>query len=105
MILPILISVSVAPVSYFFWAKAPMGAKTIATAASTAARRRLDCISLLTSLPELADELLADDGNLPGAVRHQINDDEQKDAEYGARKTFGDAFRDVRHEDDEGRAD
>jgi hypothetical protein len=39
MMLPILISVSPAPVSYFFWAKAPEVAQAV-TAAATAAVRR-----------------------------------------------------------------
>src|SRR5215469_6805936 len=105
MMLPILISVSEAPVSYFFWASAPAGAKTNTTAASAAARRGRERVICPKSLPELANELLTDDRNLPGAMRHQVNDQEQQDAEHRARKSLGDAFGDVRHEDDEGRAD
>src|SRR4051812_5376585 len=47
MMLPILISASLAPVSYFFWAKALPGAATPTAAArpSAAARERIDGIS------------------------------------------------------------
>src|SRR5215831_8085669 len=109
MMFPILISVSVAPVSYFFWASAAPEVKV--TTAVTRAAVRIFLESNLISfrgvsiLSELADELLAHDGNLPCTVRHEEDDEEQEHAEHRARKALGDAFRDVRHEDDERRAD
>src|SRR6478609_2572095 len=111
MMLPILISVSVAPVSYFFWASAAPEVR-VATAVTRAAvlsvlsRSNSSLLRLLVSvLLELTDKLLADDGNLPCAVRHEENDEEEQHAEHGAGEPLGDALGDVRHEDDEGAAD
>src|SRR5215211_2192105 len=110
MMLPILISVSAAPVSYFFWASAlpPIAAKTSTAAESAAVRSRAVSIvspSGFLILPELADQLLSNDRHLPGAVRHQEDDEEQEHAEYRTGEALGNAFRNVGHEDDEGRAD
>src|ERR1700741_2971625 len=54
------------------------------------------------ALPQLPDQLLADDGNLPGAVRNQENHEEEEHAEHRAGEPLGDAFGNVGHEDDEG---
>src|SRR4029453_4253191 len=114
MMLPILISVSVAPVSYFFWASAvpPLAAKAT-SAADTAASRSfawgvIDSsffVGFAQSLPEFGDQLLGNDGHLPCAMRHEEDHDEQQDAEHGAGETLGNALGDVRHEDDEGGTD
>src|SRR6185312_115698 len=113
MMLPTLISVSLAPVSYFFWASAPSDTQTSATAASAAVRSPVKsmvspCLLLSASsglFPEPGHQLLTDDGNLSSPMRNQEDDKEEQYAEHGAGKTLGDAFRDVRHEDDEGRSD
>src|SRR5438046_8091104 len=114
MMLPILISVSLAPVSYFFWARAVPPVATKATsAADTAAIRSFawDVIDssfllvLLSLLPEFADQLLGNDSHLPRAMRHEEDHDEQQHAEHRAREALVDALGDVRHEDDEGGAD
>src|ERR1043166_9175343 len=113
MMLPILISVSVAPESYFFWASALPPVVTKATSAAAAAASRSFarvvmvapfCCLLLSSLPEFADQLLGNDGHLPCAMRHEEDHDEQQDAEHGAGEALGDALGNVRHEDDEGGA-
>src|ERR1700722_4836183 len=114
MILPSLISVSVAPVSYFFWASAlPVVAAKAMIAVENAVTislllermfSPLFLVSwLLTSL-EFAEQLLSNHGDLPCAVRHQEDDEEQQNAEYSAGKTLRDPFRDIRNEDDERRA-
>src|SRR5262245_29488023 len=114
MILPTLISVSVAPVSYFFWASAVPPVVTKATSAADAAASRSFawvvmvapfCWFLLSSLPEFGQQLLGNDGHLPCAMRHEEDHDEQQDAEHGAGEALGNALGDVRHEDDEGSAD
>src|SRR5437868_12449071 len=114
MMLPILISVSLAPVSYFFWASAvPLVAAKATSAAETAASRSFAWVVmgnsfllvLLSLLPEFADQLLGNDGHLPRAMRHEEDHDEQQNAEHGAGKTLVDALGDVGHEDDEGRTD
>src|SRR6185437_2710522 len=113
MMLPILISVSLAPVSYFFWASALWDTQTMATAASAAVRRPVKSmvspvLLLLFSSglsPEPAGQLLANDGDLSRPVRDQEDDKEEQDAEHGAGEALGDAFRDVRDEDDERRSD
>jgi hypothetical protein len=87
MILPILISVSVAPVSYFFWARALPGAKAIAvTAAENAAVHSVSRVFLLGFLVLLhfAEHLLGDHRDLPGAVGHEEDDEEQEHAEHRA---------------------
>src|SRR5579883_994543 len=108
MMLPILISVSDAPVSYFFCANAaPVEAKAIAPAASAATTSFCPAIivfSLLAFL-EAAEQMLGDECDLPGAMRHQEDDEKQNDAEHGAGKALGDALGDVRNEDDKGGAD
>src|SRR6266849_374874 len=98
MMLPILISVSVAPVSYFFWASAlPLMAAKAMTAVENAAIRCFGFEGIISpqffkfcrSVSfEFADQLLRNDGDLPCAVRHQEDDEEQKYAEYGAGKAF-----------------
>src|SRR4051794_2429987 len=110
MMLPILISVSVAPVSYFFWASAlpPVAAKA-RTAVANAAVRSL-AVSIVSPssfliLPEPSDQVLGNDRHLPCAVRHQEDDEEQKYAEHRAGEALGNAFCDVGHEDDEGGTD
>src|SRR6516225_6226193 len=109
MMLPILISVSVAPVSYFFWASAAPEVRAATAVASAAVRTVLEInlVSLLdvSVLSEPGDQLLGDDRNLPSAVRHEEDHQEQQHAEDGAGEALGDVFRDVRHEDDESRAD
>src|SRR6476646_8403538 len=107
MMLPILISVSLAPVSYFFWASALWDTHTMATVASAAVRRPVKCmvspgfIALVSSglSPEPAGQLLANDGDLPRPVRDQEDDKEEQDAEHGAGEALGNALRDVRNED------
>jgi len=39
-------------------------------------------------LLEFADQLLGNNGDLPGAVRHQEDDEEQKHAEHRAREAL-----------------
>src|ERR1700761_4957755 len=110
MMLPSLISVSVAPVSYFFWASAaPVVAVKAMTTVDNAVTssfllERMFSPWLLTFL-EFAEQLLSDDGDLPCAVWHQEDDEKQENAEHRAGKTLRDAFRDIRNEDDERRAD
>src|SRR5579859_5660087 len=111
MILPILISVSLAPVSYFFWARTAWDAHTKAAAAIAAAPRAFKrivsprCCSCPSGLSlEPGRQLLAGDRDLPRAVRHEEDDKEEQHAEHGAGQALGDAFGDVRDEDDEGRA-
>src|SRR5207248_5530983 len=65
----------------------------------------LSSINGFSVLSEPSDELLAQDRDLPCAVRHEVDDEEQEYAEHRAGETFGDALRHVRHEDDEGGAD
>src|SRR3954452_5131163 len=115
MMLPILISVSDAPVSYFFWANAAPELRVMTAVAVTSAAVRsvlsknnsglLSLINGLSVLSEPADELLAHDRDLPRAVRHEVDDGDQEYAEYGAGEALGDALRHVRHEDDESCAD
>src|SRR6185437_2996855 len=120
MMLPILISVSVAPVSYFFWASALLlltAAKAM-TAVENAAILSFCTEGIVSpcsgftgwaldscrsASSEFADQLLADHRHLPRAMRHQEDDEKQQHAEDGAGKAFRDSLGDVRHEDDEGR--
>src|SRR5450631_2497609 len=97
MILPILISASVAPVSYFFWASAlPLTAAKAMTAVENAAIRSFCLASIvspsvflrLSVFLELAEQLLGNHRDLPGAVRHQEDDKEQQHAEHGAGKAL-----------------
>src|SRR6267142_1755092 len=102
MMLPILISVSVAPVSYFFCASAlPLKAAKAMTAVENAAIRSC-CLESITSpflvFPEFTDQALGDECHLPCAVRNKEDDDEQQHAEHGAGKAFGNPFGDVRNE-------
>src|ERR1039458_4946329 len=108
MMLPILISVSVAPVSYFFWASAlpPVAAKAMTAVANAAIRN--SCLESIvfphsSVFLELADQVLGDHGHLPRAVRDQVDDEEQQHAEHRAGQPLGNSLRDVWHEDDEGR--
>src|SRR6266702_8445575 len=118
MLLPILISVSVAPVSYFFWARAlpEVAANAMSAVEATAIRSVASMISpqffwsvlgfrIFLVLLELADQLLCNDGDLPGAVRYEEDDEEQQHAEHRAGEALGNALRDVGDEDDEGGAD
>src|SRR5579863_907612 len=113
MMLPILISVSVAPVSYFFCASAAsLVVANASAAAANAADRKfgLEGTFLLLGLffltfLEFANQMLGNQGTLPCAVRHKENDEKQNDAEHGAGKTLGDSLGDVRNEDDEGGTD
>src|SRR5438552_18189952 len=109
MMLPILISVSLAPVSYFFWASAlPLIAAKAMTAVANAAILGFGRESIVAPglvLPEFGDQVLGNHCDLPGAMRHEEDDKEQKHAEHRAGETFRDSLRDVRHEDDEGGAD
>src|SRR6478609_1781710 len=116
MMLPILISVSVAPESYFFWASAllPKAAKAMTAVESAAILSfctdgivspcsgftGLGFGSRRSAFSESADQLLADHRHLPRAVRHQEDDEEQQHAKDGAGKSFRDSLGDVRHEDD-----
>src|ERR1700751_6040967 len=118
MMLPILISVSLAPVSYFFWARALEDMQAMAGAARAAVRRPFEsivspsccswyfragarwdwnkspsCSRFLIEhdlfgkplhtfpdhalSPEPARQLMADDGDLPRAVRDQEYDQEE----------------------------
>src|SRR3569623_1573584 len=101
MMLPILISVSVAPVSYFFWASAAPEVR-VATAVTSAAvlsdlaRNNSSLLACGSVLFQFTDKLLADHRNLPRAVRHEENDEEMKHAEHRAAKAFGDTLGDVR---------
>src|ERR1700745_3018164 len=109
MMLPILISLSVAPVSYFFCASALVVEAKAMTVAAMAANGRfsLECTFLLlgfSAFLHFAEQMLGNQGDLPCAVRHQEDDEKQDDAEHGAGEAFGDSLRDVRHKDDEGRA-
>src|ERR1700752_3315610 len=114
MMLPTLISVSVAPVSYFFLASAvpPVATKAI-IAVDTAASRSFALVVigapflfvLLSLLPEFAHQLLGNDGHLPCAMWHEEDHDEEQDAEHGAGQALVDALGDVGHEDDEGGTD
>jgi len=89
MVLPILISVSVAPVSYFFWATAPPLATAIATIAIGIARLSfVENILFPLDFSTLVVDGLKIVRELPCTVPHQEDDKEQQDA-------------DVRHEDDE----
>src|SRR5271154_5957786 len=114
MMLPILISASVAPVSYFFWASAlPEVAAKAMTAVRNAAILGFCNESIASpffrvrwsALPELADQVLRNHRDLPRAMRHQEDDEEQKYAEYRTGEPLGNTLGDVRHEDDKGRAD
>src|SRR5438128_1765972 len=114
MILPILISVSLAPVSYFFWARTLLlMAIEAVSAVKNAALFVVGRESIISPgfglkssvLPQLADQLLSNHGDLQCAVRHQEDDYEQQDTEYGAGEALGNPLRDVRHEDDEGASD
>src|SRR6185437_5971168 len=111
MILPILISVSLAPVSYLFWARTAWDVHTKAAAAIAAVPRPFKsiifprCCSCPSGLSlEAGRQLLAGDRDLPCAVRHEEDDKEEQHAEHGAGQALGDAFGHVRNEDDEGRA-
>src|SRR5262245_60905355 len=55
-----------------------------------------------TSLSAMIEASLQD---LPCAMGHEVDDEEQEDAEHGAGEALGDALGDVRDEDDEGGAD
>src|SRR5437764_14297260 len=109
MMLPTLISVSVAPVSYLFWARAPLevAAKAMTALENAPIRncRPESIISPFSVSSQSADQMLGAIGDLPGAMRHQENDDEQDDAEHRAGKSLRDSLGDVGHEYDEGRAD
>src|SRR3954447_20277405 len=110
MMLPILISLSEAPVSYFFWASAlpSVAAKTRTAAENAAVRSRAVSMvppSSFLILPEPSNQLLGNDRHLPCAVRHQEDDEEEQHAEHRAGEALGNAFRDVGNEDDERRAD
>src|SRR2546423_1792053 len=113
MMLPTLISVSVAPGSYFFWARAlpPMAREAISAVENAAlfvvSRENIISPGFLRSkfrvrvwssvLSEFADHALGDHRDLPCAVRHQEDDKEQQDAEHGAGKALGNSLGDVRH--------
>src|SRR3974377_174982 len=102
MMLPILISVSVAPVSYFFCASAlVVEAKAMRVAAIAAnGKSDLECTFFLlgfSAFLQFAEQMLGNQSDLHRAVGHQVDDEKQDDAEHRARKTFGDSFGDVRH--------
>src|SRR5260363_226814 len=106
MMLPILISVSDAPVSYFFWASAPPEVSAMTAVASAAIRNCcITCKMSSLGLTDFAQQLLSHHRHLPRAVRHEEDDEEQQDAEHRAGQALGDALGDVRNEDDEGGAD
>src|SRR6266481_6339006 len=105
MMLPILISVSVAPVSYFCWAAALPLARAIATIAIGIARLSfVEDILFPRGFLTLVVDGLQIVRHLPCTVRHQEDDEEQQHAEHGAGETLGDSLRDIGYEDDEGRA-
>jgi hypothetical protein len=89
MMLPILISVSVAPVSYFFWAAPLPLATAIATIAIGIARLSFveDILFPLDFLTLVVDGLKIV-RHLPCTVRHQEDDEEQKYAEHRAGETL-----------------
>src|SRR5882757_5179274 len=114
MMLPTLISVSLAPVSYFFCASAvPLMATVAMSAVVNAALVVVSRESIITPgfeversvLPEFAEQMLGNHCDLPRAVRHEEDDKEQQDAEHGAGEALGNSLRNVRHEDDEGTSD
>src|SRR4051812_1383399 len=97
MMLPILISVSLAPVSYFFWASAPPVVAAKAMTAVENAAIRNGCFESMLSpsvsvSSQFADQMLGGVGQLPGAVRHQEDDDDQDHAEHRAGQPFGDVL-------------
>src|SRR5260370_26111907 len=104
MMLPILISVSVAPVSYFFWAAAlPLATAIAAIAIGIARLSFLEDILLPLDFLTLVVDGLKIVRHLPCTVRHQEDDEEQKDAEHRAGEALRNSLRYVRHEDDKGR--
>src|SRR5258707_10464499 len=118
MMLPTLISVSVAPVSYFFWARALLlMARVAMSAVENAALLVVGRESIIIPwfgflgsglrlvLPEFADQALGDHADLPCAVRHQEDHKEQQDAEHGAGKALGNSLGDIQHEDDDDTSD
>src|ERR1700675_1969762 len=97
MILPKLILVSGASVSYFFWASAlPLVAAKAMTAVENAAIRNFWVESMISPwfknlrsvFLEFADQLLGNDGDLPCAVRHQEDHEKQQHAEHRAGEAF-----------------
>src|SRR4030088_2987990 len=100
MMLPILISVSVAPGSYLFWARAPLevAAKAM-TAVENAAIRNFCPESMISPLlsvsSQFTDQVMGAIRHLTRAVRDDENDHDQDDAEHRAGQTLGDSFGDV----------
>src|SRR3954470_11431816 len=98
MMLPILISVSVAPLSYFFCASAvPLMATVAMSAVVNAALLVVSRESIITPgvgwrgsiLLEFSDQALSDHRDLPCAVRHEEDDKEQQHAEHSAGQALG----------------
>src|SRR4029077_15118712 len=96
MMLPILISVSVAPVSYFFWAAALPLATAIATIAIGIARLSfVEDILFPLDFPTLVVDGLQIVRDLPCTMTHQEDDEEQQRAECRAGEAFCNALRDI----------
>src|SRR5277367_4647170 len=107
MMLPSLISVSLAPVSYFFWASALPVVAARAMTAVDSATTSVFCFESITSpwvvflrvvFLELAEPMLSEHSDLPRAVRHQEDDEEQEDPEHRAGQSLRDSLGDVRNE-------
>src|SRR5919199_1744356 len=89
MMLPILISVSLAPGSYFFWASAGLAESARPARSASAAERAFPTMCILP---------------VGGAGRHDIDQQDEHDTVDGAGQALGDLLGQVRHEQDEGRA-
>src|ERR1043165_1439367 len=101
MMLPMRISVSLAPVSYFFCAAAGAARASAAQAISRCFQNRM-VSSTLTALHQFASDQTREPG---GPTWHQIDDDEQDDAIHGAGEALRHGLRDIRNEQDEQSAD
>src|SRR4029450_11508512 len=113
MMFPILIPVSVAPVSYFFCAKALPPITVTASAAADSVARCLRRFIIPASLLQLICVGLSDQfldlsvdhvNQLPRSVRQQEDYGKDEHAEHGVRETLGDLLGDVRNEHDECRS-
>jgi hypothetical protein len=84
MMLPILISVSVAPVSYFFWAKAPpLATANVTIAADIAATLRVSSVEDICFLVTFLTFVKGAQSALH--LREQESDDERRHAEERAK--------------------
>src|SRR5687767_7581470 len=102
--LPILISRSFAPTSYFFWAAAGEAASASAPASDSHSQCRLFFMtfSLFRALAAHASEPAGEKPHKPRhAGRHHVNDEQQNDTIDRASQALRDALGDVRHEQHE----